>query len=84
MKLKPYPPFLRMLAVAFVLTACGAPPPRFGIGHCTPAQVELQRAEMTAHVVPALLACVQAGNAEDCPDADSATLRWLEERAACR
>lgn len=78
------PSMLRSLLVAAVLGGCGAPPPRFGIGHCPPAQVELQRAEMTAQVVPAVLACVQAGNAEDCPLADAATLRWLEEREACR
>jgi len=68
-----------------LLTGCGgAPAPRFGIGHCSPAQVELQRAEMTAQVIPAVLACVQAGNAEDCPVADAATERWLAEREACR
>jgi len=71
---------------ALAISACskGTPPPRFGIGHCSAAQVELQRAEMTSQVIPAVLACVQAGNAEDCPDADAATLRWLEERQACR
>lgn len=67
-----------------LLTGCCLPPPRFGIGRCSAAQVELQRAEMTAQVIPAVLACVQAGNAEDCPVADAATERWLAEREACR
>ena len=76
---------MRLMLLALSVTACaGTPPPHFGIGHCTPAQVEIQRAEMTAQVVPAVIACVQAGNAEDCPDADAATLRWLQEREDCR
>jgi hypothetical protein len=75
---------MRALLLALLVVGCGTPPPRFGIGHCTPAQVEIQRAEMTAQVVPAVLACVQAGNAEDCPIADAATERWLAEREACR
>lgn len=77
---------LRWLLIGPILAlgCAGTPAPHFGIGHCTPAQVELQRAEMTAQVVPAVLACVQAGNAEDCPLADAATERWLAEREACR
>ncbi len=72
-------------ALAVALVGCSSTPaPRFGIGHCSSAQVEIQRAEMTAQVIPAVLACVQAGNAEDCPSADSATERWLAEREACR
>lgn len=72
------------LAAALAIGCAGTPPPRLSIGHCTAAQVEAQRAEFLAAVVPAVTACAQAGAPEDCPAADAATERWLAEREACR
>ena len=72
------------MLLLLVFGCAGTPPPHFGIGHCTAAQVEIQRAEMMAQVIPAVTKCVQEGSPEDCPIADTATERWLAEREACR
>lgn len=79
---------LRRLALSLLgpllALGCGAPPPNLAIGHCSAGQVEAQRAEFLAAVVPAVTACATAGAPEDCPVADAATERWMAERESCR
>lgn len=67
-----------------LLTGCGMPAPKLGIGHCGATEVEAQRAAFLAAVIPAVTACAAAGAPEDCIAADEATQRWLDARKMCR